>query len=87
MTLDQQIDLIKNLPISDLGPIIESLEELKQVKTITPEGGNTLTEEEAAISLREAMELIEHIGFESCEYQWKEAEAWMKKYFPAYASR
>ena len=96
MTLDQQIALMKNEAeeveadelfelAANFREVVASLEQLKAIKAVSPEGGAPLSLKEASQALREAMELIEHIGYVSVNYKSQEASAWMKKYFPSYA--
>ncbi len=49
---------------------------------VSPNGGERLTKEQAAIALREAMRIIQLVGTTGINHKTVEATAWMRKYFP-----
>lgn len=58
------------------------------MSTTTPEpkivlrGGVELTTEQAKSALDEAMQIIEAVGTTGIYSRYRQAEAWMKQYFP-----
>ena len=52
------------------------------MKNVFPKDGEPLTTEQAEVALYEAMQIIESVGTTGIHDKWKQANAWMKKYFP-----
>lgn len=58
---------------------------MNEPPTVSPVGGNTLSIPEAEEALRQALEIIQSVGTTGINYKDKEADAWLRKYFPSYA--
>lgn len=51
---------------------------------VSPVGGNSLDTKEAAVALRQAMEIIQSVGTTGVHDKIEKRNAWMRKHFPLY---
>lgn len=65
--------------------VFPDLENAPAVASVSPKDGEPLTTEQAGVALHEAMQIIESVGTTGIHDKWKQANSWMKEYFPIYA--